>query len=219
MSASDRPAASAVALERLPPRERFGCKGPRAADWLSAHGISTPSRANTWTVSGEGDSELLVARLGAAEFFVESAADGRRRSPTDSRADGAVDAAVDAAVDGAVDGVVDGVVTAAARKLATHPAGVYPVLREDWCLALSGAACDDVLVQVCNLQFAALDPAERPVIMTLMVGVAVLVVPQAAADGTRCYRIWCDPTFGVYLSETLGAIVLESGGKLTGVSV
>jgi sarcosine oxidase subunit gamma len=179
-------------LEHVPARERFGCKGPRAVEWLAAHGIAAPARANTWAASGEGDRELFVARLGAAEFLIEGAGAGACE------------------VDGALEG--------AARDLAAHPAGVYPVLREDWCLALSGAACDDVLVQVCNVQFAALDPAAHPVIMTLMVGVAVLVVPQAAADGTRSYRIWCDPTFGPYLSETLGALVLESGGTLTGVS-
>ncbi len=191
MSALRRPAANAVALERLPARERFGCKGPRAADWLAAHGIMTPPRANTWTAARDGERELLVARLGASEFFVESDVDAR----------------------------TDGAVVTAARDLATHPAGVYPVLREDWCLALSGAACDDVLMQVCNVQFAALDLRDCPVIMTLMVGVAVLVVPQSAADGTRCYRIWCDPTFGVYLSETLRAIVLESGGITRGVGL
>jgi sarcosine oxidase subunit gamma len=169
-------------LELRPARERFGCKGPRAADWLAAQGIEAPARANTWTGSGQGDAELLVARLGASEFFVEGPA------------------------------------PEAVRVLATHPPGVYPVLREDWCLALSGAACHDVLAQVCNVHFAALEPVARPVIMTLMVGVAVLVVPQATADGHRCYRIWCDPTFGVYLGETLGALVRESGGQSTGVS-
>jgi hypothetical protein len=57
--------------------------------------------------------------------------------------------------------------------------------------------------------------------MTLMMGVAVLVVPReaAAAGGgavERRYRIWCDPTFGPYLSESLGAVVNDCGGKNTG---
>jgi sarcosine oxidase subunit gamma len=181
-------------LERLPARARFGCKGPRAAEWLAAQGIVPPARANTWTSSGAGEAELLVARLGTAEFFVEGPAES------------------------------------AVRSLATHPAGVYPVLREDCALALSGAACDHVLAQVCNVHFAALDPAARAVIMTLMVGVAVLVVPHADAGvanaagmpnsdaGPRRYRIWCDPTFGDYLYETLRELVLESGGTATGVS-
>jgi hypothetical protein len=53
--------------------------------------------------------------------------------------------------------------------------------------------------------------------MTLMIGVAVLVVPENTAGGRR-YRIWCDPTFGPYLGESLGAVVLECGGRYTGVS-
>jgi hypothetical protein len=48
--------------------------------------------------------------------------------------------------------------------------------------------------------------------MTLMLGVAVLVVPCSE----RQLRIWCDPTFGPYLSESLGAVVTESGGGYRG---
>jgi len=44
--------------------------------------------------------------------------------------------------------------------------------------------------------------------MTLMTGVAVLVVVQGAAAGRR-YVIWCDPTFGPYLHETLEQFVRE----------
>jgi sarcosine oxidase, subunit gamma len=59
--------------------------------------------------------------------------------------------------------------------------------------------------------------------MTLMIGVAVLVVPQGlepgqGAAGERQYRIWCDPTYGAYLGESLGAVVVECGGRYTGVS-
>jgi hypothetical protein len=51
----------------------------------------------------------------------------------------------------------------------------------------------------------------------------VLVVPQDGASaegaaGERHYRIWCDPTFGPYLGESLGAVVIECGGRYTGVS-
>jgi sarcosine oxidase subunit gamma len=193
MSAVGGATASAVALELCTAREHWGCKGPRAADWLAAHGIAPPSRANTWTVAGEGEGALFVARLGASEFFVEGAAEW------------------------ATDGGANGAAGRAVGDLAVHPAGVYPVLREDRCLALSGAACDQILTQVCNVQFAALDPSEHPVIMTLMVGVAVLVAPQWAPDGSRRYRIWCDPSFGDYLFQTLRALVLESGGTATGV--
>ena len=46
--------------------------------------------------------------------------------------------------------------------------------------------------------------------------VALSSGPQAAAGG-REYRIWCDPTFGPYLGESLGAVVIDCGGRYTGV--
>jgi hypothetical protein len=48
--------------------------------------------------------------------------------------------------------------------------------------------------------------------MTLMIGVAVLVVPQAH-EAARRYRIWCDPSFGQYLWSALEHIVGEAGGE------
>jgi sarcosine oxidase, subunit gamma len=109
------------------------------------------------------------------------------------------------------------------------------VLREDWAFDLGGERVHDVLAQVCNVNFAALSLDSNPLIMTLMIGVAVLVVPQRRADALggpaeprgrverrepaeRQYRIWCDPTFGPYLGESLGAVVSECGGSYTGVS-
>jgi|SRR5882672_3652958 len=91
--------------------------------------------------------------------------------------------------------------------------GVYPVLREDWGFNLGGGRVHDVLAQVCNVNFAALPPDSHTVIMTLMIGVAVLVVPQSGR-----YRIWCDPTYGEYFAEVLGTVVSECGGRYTGVS-
>jgi hypothetical protein len=53
--------------------------------------------------------------------------------------------------------------------------------------------------------------------MTLMIGVAVLAVPDGRNDARQC-RFWCDPTFGPSLSETLGALIVEYGGTITGES-
>ena len=104
---------------------------------------------------------------------------------------------------------------ALAAGLERAPAGVYPVLREDWRLTLCGADVHQVLAQVCNVDFAALDARSNPVVMTMMIGVAVLVVPLAAA-GAPAYAIWCDPSYGPYLSGTLGSVVVESGGIFKG---
>jgi sarcosine oxidase subunit gamma len=172
-------------------RDRLGLKGPRAAEWLVTHGLVLPMQPNTWTHSaGSHPADgLLVARLGSSEFLVEDAAAGttlKRIAPTGDE----------------------------------HPPGVYPVLREDWALDLGGMGAHDVLAQVCNVNFAALTLDSHPVIMTLMIGVAVLVLPQAVRSGgetlERRYRIWCDPTFGPYLSESLSAVVNECGGRITG---
>lgn len=178
-----------LTLEFRASRDRFGLKGPRAAEWLVTHGIVLPVAPNTWTHSADsaerGDA-LLVARLGSSEFFLEDRAGGTTLRGISPLPD-------------------------------AHPPGVYPVLREDAAFLLSGEGSHDVLAQVCNVNFAELAVDSRPVIMTLMIGVAVLAVPEGAGAMSR-YRIWCDPTLGSYLGDALGAVVIESGGRVRGVT-
>ncbi len=167
-------------------RTRLGLKGPRAAEWLVAQGLGAPMAPNSWARStgAAGSDAVLVARLGQFEFFLEDAPAGT---------------------------TLRGI----APALAAHPPGVYPVLREDAAFELSGAGVHDVLAQVCNVNFAGLALDPHPVIMTLMIGVAVLVVPESMHEGPRAerrYRIWCDPTFGPFLCETLAVVVAECGG-------
>jgi sarcosine oxidase subunit gamma len=181
-------------------RERLGLKGPRAAEWLATHGIGVPTEPNTWTDSAgnAAPDALLVARLGTGEFFLE-------------------------------EGVAGSTLGRIALALDGQPPGVYPVLREDWAFHLHGEGVHDVLAQVCNVNFSALPLDSNPVIMTLMIGVAVLVVPQIAPRGRGVplaagpgsehrYKIWCDPTFGTYLAQSLGAVVTECGGSYRGES-
>lgn len=178
---------SALELDLADKGAHLGMKGPRAAEWLTAHSLVLPSAPNSWTLSPAGDSgHHLVARLGQSEFFLQS-------------------------------DEVGGAFARISSALAGNPPGVYPVLREDFAFKMRGDAVHDALAQVCNVNFAALDLNARPVIMTLMIGVAVLVVCDMY-DGARRYRFWCDPTFGPSLSETLGAVVIECGGTIRGVS-
>ena len=180
-------------------RRRLGLKGPRAAQWLAQNGITPPALPNTWAnPDGAAAAEaLLVARLGATEFFLE-------------------------------DGPAGTTLERISPFLAENPPGVYPVMREDSAFVLSGDRVHEVLAQVCNVNFAALSLDSRPVIMTLMIGVAVLIVPHGEKQNSgeaagsersgRHYRVWCDPTFGPYMGECLGAVVTECGGIYTGVS-
>jgi sarcosine oxidase, subunit gamma len=107
-------------------------------------------------------------------------------------------------------------VTAVASALSIPIDGVYPVLREDRAFELSGFDADAVLAQVCNVDFSQVSRSDRSVVMTMMIGVAVLVIPQDEKWGQSpfpversmgtvpsCYRIWCDPSYGDYLWSSL----------------
>jgi sarcosine oxidase gamma subunit len=95
-----------------------------------------------------------------------------------------------------------------ASALKGRNTGVYPVLREDRAFMLSGPEADAVLAEVCNVNFDDLPLHEQHAVMTMMIGVAVTVVPQGNVAHRR-YLIWCDPSFGDYVSTTLRAVVAD----------
>jgi sarcosine oxidase, subunit gamma len=166
-------------LEAATSQRRFGIKGPRAAEMLQRHGFNVPARPNTWSPlrTQDADGSLnVVARLGNTEFFLEE------------QGDGSSIAALEESLSG-----VSGV------------SGAWPVLREDFAMVLGGVRALDALAEVCNVEFGALALEEKPVVLTLVTGVSVLVLPQRL--DTPVYRIWCDPSFGSYLWETLADVV------------
>lgn len=95
------------------------------------------------------------------------------------------------------------------------PEQVYPVLRQDLAIGLYGEAVKDLLLETCNINFQALNPAEHPVVLTTMVGVGVTVIP-GQRSGIPYYRLWCDSTFGGYFWQTLSDIARELGGGIVG---
>jgi len=170
--------------KRRQEQECFAVKGPGAAEWLLAQGLRIPTQSNTWAaVPAQGSgSEALMIARLGTSEFFLD-----ESSPAP-------------------------VIAGLAHALRERPAGVYPVLREDWGFVLAGAGSDAVLAEVCNVPFASLAEQAQPIIMTMMVGVAVLVLLQATAQG-RAYLVWCDPTFGPYLAETIAAVVADHGGR------
>lgn len=176
----------ALWMERAVPQRRFGVKGPRAAELLAQLGLSVPSRANSWAplrAQDREDSPNVIGRLGNTEFFIEE------------------------------QGEAAGI---RALEAALPAPGAYPVLREDAAFVLGGARATEVLADVCNVQFSALTLAQRPVVMTLMTGVGVLVLPQPMQDSGNdavVFRIWCDPSFGAYLWETLAEVIRTTSGR------
>ncbi len=95
--------------------------------------------------------------------------------------------------------------------------GVTPVLRQDAEIAFTGPRVNELLLQTCSVNFAALDLSTRPIVMTSMIGVSVLVVARAY-EGVPFYQIWCDGTYGVYLWEHVLEIAQELGGGAVGLS-
>jgi len=168
-------------------RGRLGLKGARAQEWLAANGVIAPAAANSWTLSeaGAGTEGATDALLVARLGTSEFFVEGAASAPA---------------------------MVKMSRLLDSASPGVYPVTREDWGFELGGEQVHEVLAQVCDVNFAALRLDAHPLVMTLMIGVAVLVVPLGGLQ----YRMWCDPTFGPYLSESLGAVVIECGGSYTG---
>lgn len=109
--------------------------------------------------------------------------------------------------------VVAALLRALGRGCQNASGGVYPVPRRDAGIVLGGGLAQDVLLQTCNVNFAALDLGTSPLIMTTIVGVAVTVFPLIEEGGPR-YRMACDPTFAPYLWATLLGIARESGGGM-----
>lgn len=107
--------------------------------------------------------------------------------------------------------VLDGI----AGQFGTISDGVYPVIRQDAGFALAGARVNELLVQVCNVNFEAFGREENVAVMTQMIGVSILAIRVNPAR-VPCYRLWCDPTFAPYFRETLCGIAEELGGGAIG---
>lgn len=156
------------------PQRRFGVKGPRAAELLEQLELAVPATPNSWSPLRERNDPQTVIVRLGSTEFF-------------------------------IEEGGDASDIAALEKLTREGVpGAFPVLREDFAVVLGGVRAVDVLAQVCNVNFAALQA--HAVVMTLMIGVAVLVMPQETDEG-RVYRIWCDPSFGSYLKSELGKMV------------
>lgn len=114
------------------------------------------------------------------------------------------------------DGFAGGDVARLSTELKAGTAGVYPVPRQDCALLLTGARVGELLVQTCNVDFSAQDPLARPVTLTQMVGVSVVVL-RSVVGAVQGWRLWCDGTSGPYLWETLCGIAQELGGGPVGL--
>jgi sarcosine oxidase, subunit gamma len=175
-----------VLLVDVSHRMRVGCKGPAAERWLSDQGIGVPAGANRFATDVRG---LLAARLATSEFLFESTHDDANAALAPARR---------------------------ALELADLPSGVYPVLRQDFVIELSGPRLHDLFAQTCAVDLV---PVEResvaaeagPLIMTSMIGVSVVLLCQPLIGGSR-FTVWSDPSYRHYFWTQLLAIATELGG-------
>ncbi|MDF3021710.1 MAG: hypothetical protein K0Q92_3013 [Steroidobacteraceae bacterium] len=171
---------SAGAWVRVVTARRIGVKGPFATAVLGELGLAVPERANTWSALRGPD------RDDAGDIVA-------RLGNTEFFIEEQGEAAGVAALE---------------RQLANDIAGAYPVLREDVGLLIGGPRAADALAQVCNVDLAGADIANRTIYMALMIGVSVLALAQRSEAGV-VYRIWCDPSFANFLLSELEKITHE----------
>lgn len=78
-------------------------------------------------------------------------------------------------------------------------AGVYPVARFDASWLISGEILNDVLAELCMLDWQ-LETIAQKVCMTQLAGINATLI-QVAANGDQCVRIWCDGSYRDYLHQ------------------
>lgn len=170
----------------------------RDVSWHRRFGCKGPA-AETWLIA-QGfavppgvnrwscdERGVIVARLATSEFLVEC------------------------------EGAVDAPFSVASDQLAVpqRAPAVYPVVRQDLAIEVSGAALEEFLQQVCSVDFAALLRSgaigRGEVLLTSMIGVAVVAIVRATAAEPRL-TIWSDPSYAHYFWTTLLEVAADLGG-------
>jgi sarcosine oxidase gamma subunit len=75
--------------------------------------------------------------------------------------------------------------------------------RSDFSAVLAGPAVFDSLSPFCAYDFAALQAQPDAVVMTLLADISVVLALEPGEDSAPRLRLWADPGYGQYLTETL----------------
>src|SRR5450830_1022258 len=89
--------------------------------------------------------------------------------------------------------------------------GIYKVQRADAAFILSGQHVLNLLSELCTLELTGETLNGNKLLMTQVAGISAILIRQSI-NGKEAYRIWCDGTYGDYISETLLEIATELGG-------
>jgi sarcosine oxidase gamma subunit len=107
----------------------------------------------------------------------------------------------------------DGDSAIAQVQLLARSAGLraWPVTRADCSLLVSGDGIFDRLSRVCAFDFAQFDAQPDLAVMTLLADISVTFTLESAS-ASRCLRLWTDPGFAVYLTQTLQSLSPDATG-------
>ena len=111
------------------------------------------------------------------------------------------------------DGIRGQVVSRIRDRLSANPPGIYRVERPEASFLLTGSQTDEVLRQTCGHDFRG---SEGQVVLSRVAGVSCRLL-RVEVSGIAGLRIWLDPSYSVYLWETLLGIVREDGGDAVGL--
>ena len=184
--AKERELAQTLALADASFLPRIVLKGPGAASYLQSLGIPIPESILKVAPLENGG---LIARTGGSEFFLESAPVGWDSSP---------------------------VLSPDGTGVPSYGPGVYPVLRQDASLILSGSRAGELFRHVSSYDFTT-EPHED-LIFTPIAGVSCSLLRQTI-NGFPAFRLWTDGTYGLYIWHTLLEIAKELGGGTVGAAV
>lgn len=129
----------------------------------------------------------LIARTGGSEFFLESGTVGW---PSQAVRDG--------------------------LGSPSYKEGVYPVLRQDVSLIISGEKSGELFRHVSSYDF--LTESHHDLVFTPIAGVSCSVLRQTI-NGFPAFRLWTDGTYGLYIWHTLLEVAKELGGGAVGAAV
>jgi len=111
------------------------------------------------------------------------------------------------------EGISGSTVSTLAERIDSQNGHVFRVEHQEATFLLTGSRSQEVLAQTCGINFA--EVAQRRVIFTRVAGVSCGLLPDAVGD-IPVYRILVDPSYAVYLWETLVEICESLGGKMIG---
>ncbi len=111
------------------------------------------------------------------------------------------------------DGIANLSLPALAAKIDSHESGLYRVEHQEATFVLTGHRALEVLAQTCGINFVEALPDK--VIFTRVSGVSCGILPERLRE-IPAYRLWVDPSYAVYLWETLAEICASLGGAVFG---